>query len=469
MASSSYLTWEPTLILLAMAAITGCDDSPASLPPPPSPDQGMTTAGEVRESIDSQLSLIQSDPEDLSMRAELAMIYQANALPRTAISTWNQILQVETENPRYWYMLAQAQHDMGRYESATSTMAIARRLSPESAQLWWQPAFWSIDLGQASEAERLARQSIKIDPDNAGGYVSLALAMMELERPNEARLALEQLRIKVDHPYIRHLIGQTHRRQGESELAASWLALGDARQPNFPDPWQVELQSHRRGIDAMLDRIDELLEQKRNDEAAEIIHGAMKKWPSDINLQHRRSELYRRKGDLKRWLMTLRNAEKLEPENAATHLNLSMAYEKNNDPSQAMTHVVQAIRLNHSMTAAHLQMGRLQILSNNIPQAAISLDTAFELGVEDPRERLQYAHVLLRARRPTDAQREARLVTRINPRDPLGWCVLAEALYAQGKRSDAMNALSDGLAILPGNDSIMMIRARFDAFEKQAR
>ena len=121
------------------------------------------------------------------------------------------------------------------------------------------------------------------------------------------------------------------------------------------------------------------------------------------------------------------------------------------------------------MAAAHLQMARLPIVRNDIPEAAGRLDAAFGLGVQDPRERLQYAHVLLRARRAIDAEKEARLVTRVSPDNALGWCVLAESIYAQGRREDAMAALQEGLTILPGNDKIMMIRGRFEAFEKQSQ
>ena len=429
----------------------------------------MAPAGEVKQAIEDKLDLIEVTPGDISTRAELAMIYQANAMPGTSIKTWNQIMAVQTDNPLHWYMLAVAHHDMGNYESAISSIATARSLATDEPQLWWIPAFWSMDMGRTSEAETLARESIRIDPDNSGGHVALALALMEQDRLSDARVILERIRRKVEHPYLRYLIGQTYRRQGQSELADSWLAQGDARQPKFPDPWRTNLESHRRGIDATLDRIDALLDQNKNDEAVGMILDAQRKWPEDVNVLHRRSETYRRKGDLKRWLLTLRKAEDMEPDNAATHLNLSMAYNQNDESSRAMTHAMRSIELNPSVAAAHLQMARLLIVRNDIPEAAGRLDAAFGLGVQDPRERLQYAHVLLRARRAIDAEKEARLVTRVSPDNALGWCVLAESIYAQGRREDAMAALQEGLTILPGNDKIMMIRGRFEAFEKQSQ
>ena len=249
-------------------------------------------------------------------------------------------------------------------------------------------------------------------------------------------------------------------------MAAPWIAQGDARQPDFPDSWQMTLNEYERGIDASLNRIDDLLDQGRNNDASTRIQKAMSKWPEDVNLMHRQSEIYRRKGDINRWLVILKKAEKLEPENAATHLNLSMAYNQNGAASLAMNHALRSIQINPSMTAAHLQLGRLYILNEDLPKAALTLDKAFELGVEDPNERLQYANVLMRARRPSDAEREAILVTQVSPGNALGWCVLAESLYAQFKRDEAFQALSEGLKVLPRNQSILMMRQRFEAFEK---
>ncbi len=426
----------------------------------------MAPAGEVKQAIEAQLATIQSDPSNITNRAELAMIYQANAMPQTAVATWNQILSVEPTAPQHWYMLAQAQYKLGNYEDAVSAMATARDASPERSPLWWQPAFWHIEMGQAAEAEALARQSITIDPNNPGGYVACALAIMEQDRPSEARVVLEQLLAKVQHPYIRYLIGQTYQRERQPALAEPWLAQGDPRKPSFPDLWQTELKEFERGIDASLSRIDDLLEQGRNTDASARIQEAMLKWPQDVNLMHRQSEIYRRKGDIRRWLVVLKQAEKIDPENAATHLNLSLAYNQKGDSSLAMTHAMRSIDINPTMTAAHLQLGRLYILSDNLPEAATTLDKAFELGVEDPNERLQYANVLMRARRPADAEREALLVTQVSPTNPLGWCVLAESRYAQFKRDEAFKTLSDGLAVLPRNQSILMMRQKFEAFEK---
>ena len=455
------------LIVWISIPIVGCQDDGSTLPPPPGLEQGMTTAGDVKQAIDSQLTTIQSNPDDLSRRAELAMIYQANAMPKTSVETWNQVLSVTEDNPRHWYFLAHAEHDLGNFESAISACQRARALAPGNSQLWWQPAFWAIQMGLASQAEILAENSIDTDPDNAGGHIALALALMEQDRPQEARVVLEQLRNKVEHPYIRYLVGQSYQREGRQDLAEPWFAQGDARQPDFPDPWLDELKGYRRGIDASIDRIDSLLDQGRNSEALLAIQSALERWPDDVNIIHRQSHVYRLKGDVKRWLMTLKKAERIEPENAVTHLNLSMAYNENGELSQAINHAILAIRFNPALTRAYLQLGRLYIINDNIPKAAETLDEAFELGIDEPKERLQYAHVLLRARRPVDSEKQARLVTQVTPNNQFGWCVLAESLYAQGKREEAMQALASGLKILPGNQMIMTIRRKFEAFENR--
>ena len=395
--------------------------------------------GEVKQAIETQLAMIASDPDVLSHRAELAMIYRPTPF-QSAVATWNQVLSVDPERSQYWYMLARAQQQLGEYDAAIAAMKSAREASRREP-LWWQPAFWHIEMGQAAEGirptidcrrPRQCRRLRALACDDGTGQAFRGTCRPRTT-PDQSAASLHSL------PG-----GPDISKEGKLELAAPWLAQGDPRKPDFPDPWQTRLSDFERGIDASLSRIDNLLEQGRNNDASARVQEALLKWPEDVNLFHRQSEIYRRKGDIKRWLVILKRAEKLEPENAATHLNLSMAYNQNGDASLAMNHVIEAIKINPAMTAAHLQMGRLHILNDDIPEAATSLDKAFELGVEDPNERLQYAHVLMRARRPADAQGEAMLVTQVAPTNALGWCVLAESLYVQFKRDEAMKATRSG-------------------------
>jgi tetratricopeptide (TPR) repeat protein len=159
--------------------------------------------------------------------------------------------------------------------------------------------------------------------------------------------------------------------------------------------------------------------------------------------------------------MELKKALKIEPENAVTHLNLSMAYRQQENYPQAMSHVVSAIKHNPLMSANHLQLARLHLLNDQLGEAAVALDEAFRLGVEDPQEQLQYAHVLLRVGRYAEAEQQAQLVTFADPQNPMSWAVLAETLDAQGRRQDAMASLDKGLLIAPNNQALQGIQRRF--------
>ena len=126
-----------------------------------------------------------------------------------------------------------------------------------------------------------------------------------------------------------------------------------------------------------------------------------------------------------------------------------------------MNHAIAAAKANPLLPQAYLQQARLHLLNNEMPKAVPSLDEAFRLGVQDPQERLQYAHVLLRVGRFEEAERNAFQVTTVDPRNPIAWGVLAETRHAQGRMRAAMEALRSGIQVDPGNEALLMLQQRF--------
>ncbi|MCH2133563.1 MAG: tetratricopeptide repeat protein [Phycisphaerales bacterium] len=448
-----------TTAALVTLLATGCGEP--DVPPPPQPVDTAVLGGQVREAIEAQLAIVESNPADIEARAQLALLYQANSLPARSVETWDQVVTAQPDIARYWYCRALAFEEQGRYEDALASAKTARSLSPDTPALWWRPAFWELDMGRPEEAEVLASKAMAIAPDNAGSYVAMARSLMDQGRPEEAIPVLDELRKLTPHPYVVYLIGQAYQRNGQPEEAAPFLLQGKATQPPFPDPWNREVLDAQRGIDATIARIDRLLDESQLEAATQVVQEAQVTWPDDVNLVHRRSEIYRRRGDVKKWTLELKKALRMEPENAATHLNLSVAYLQQNERSKARNHAVSAVTYNPSIPAIHVQIAQLLLQENNLGKAAQALDEAFRLGLQDPRQRLQYAHVLLRVGRYAESEQNARKVVAVDQSNPLAWGVLAESLFAQGRREDAMNTLQSGLAIVPGDESLLMLSQRF--------
>ncbi|MEE2907438.1 MAG: tetratricopeptide repeat protein [Planctomycetota bacterium] len=448
-------------LLLCSALSIGCSDSPGDQSPPPRPANLAVMDGEVRTSVEAQLTHIEAHPGDVDARAQLARLYQANNLPAESIATWVQVLEPNPDSAKHWYFLALAYYQNGDYEAARDAAARSRSLDPRQPASWWRAAFWELDMGRPAEAEVLARQAIQLDPNNAGGYVALSRALVAQDRTQEAIQVLNQLRNMASHPYILYLLGQAYQRAGQTEQAEAYFANGQAQQPRYPDAWNLEIIAAQRGLDATLDRIDQLCEDGRLDEAATVIAQARKTWPTDVNILHRRSELFRKRGNTNRWIMELKKALRLDPDNAVTHLNLSLAYLQDNNQSLSMNHAIASTKANPMFPDPHLQMGRLFLLNNDLPNAVQSLDEAFRLGVQIPRERLQYAHVLLRVGRFQEAEQHAQQVTTVDSQNPLAWGVLAETRYAQGKHRSAIEALRLGIQVDPGNESLLRLQRRF--------
>ncbi|MDG2423067.1 MAG: tetratricopeptide repeat protein [Phycisphaerales bacterium] len=449
-------------MLLACLLMLGCSKTSVSdLPAPPRPANQEVVQGEVLKAINQQLAAIEANPADLAARIQLAKIYQANELPGESIQTWQQIIQASPGEARQWYWLALAFEENGNYEEAISAAARSRELDSTIAPSYWRPAIWELDMGRPEKAEPLARESLRLDPNNAGGYVALARTLVALGRVEEAISILEQLRGMSAHPYILYLLGQAHQRAGNKNQADAYFANGEANQPEYPDPWNDEINDAAQGLDATMNRIDRHLERGELDQASAVIASGQETWPTDVNLIHRRSEVYRLRGNTSRWILELKKALRLDEENAATHLNLSIAYLQSKKQSLAFNHAVAAAKYNPLLPQAHLQVARLFLIQDNTDRAVLALDEAFRLGIQDPKERLHYAHVLLRTGRFQEAERHAQQVTTVDSSNPFAWGVLAETRHAQGNNLGAIEAVRNGIQVAPGHPALLQLQKRF--------
>ncbi|MAT80798.1 MAG: hypothetical protein CMJ29_04020 [Phycisphaerae bacterium] len=448
-------------LLIPCLILIGCSEPGSNMPPPPSPANQEVVQGEVRKAIDQQLAAIEANPADLKARIELAKIYQANELLDESIQSWRQIVDASPNEARQWYWLALALEESGQYEDALSAAARSRELNGSFAPSWWRPAIWELDMGRPQQAEPLAREAIRLDPNNAGGYIALARTLMALDKIDEAIDILNELRGKTTHPYIFYLLGQAYQRAGNKAQADAFFANGEANQPDYPDPWNEEIKDAAQGLDATMNRIDRLIEVGQLDKASELITDSLETWPEEVYLIHRRSEIYRIRGNTSRWILELKKALRLDEENGVTHLNLSIAYLQDEQGSLAFNHAVAAVKFNPLLPQAHLQVGRLFLLQGSPERAVVALDEAFKLGVQDPRERLQYAHALLRTGRFEDGERQAEQVTAVDSKNPIGWAILAETRQAQGKTLAAIDALRNGIAVSPGHPVLLELQKRF--------
>ena len=466
----------PLLLILLLS----CDVPTADVGPPPSPLHPAAFDGEVIESISTEIDSITATPADAGLRRSLGLLYLANGGPTEATTALEQAVILDPADARSWCFLGMAREQSGDLNGAIAAMANARELEPAHTPLYWRPGFWLVEEGRPEAAMPLFEQaaaedarSIRPSPDSAAHRIGRARCLLDLDRPAEAIPILEELRGLVTHYYADYLLGQAYRRSGRSEDAAR-LRIGPASDPpSFPDPWADAISASKRGLDGRLARIDELLDVNRLRDAGNAITQARLSWPEEVNLLHRLARLHSMQGNTNAWVRVLKQAVRMDPDNAATQHNLSIALTRSGELATALNHAHLAVSANPNMAEAWMQIGRLIIRQRGLDgppgpddkpaadEALTSIDHAFELGIQDPGEHLMYGHLLLRANRLADAQRVLQRLIERGDADPRAWSILSETWTASGDHRNALRTAIEGLNRFPSQPDLIRIVDRY--------
>ncbi|MEA4916064.1 tetratricopeptide repeat protein [Proteiniphilum sp.] len=96
------------------------------------------------------------------------------------------MLTTDAENIQYLYLLAEANLQLGKYDTATNIIDNAIGLSPDVAGLFYTKSRIAYKQGDYDEAEKNIRQSIALDPYDADYFALLANIKLTRKQYNEA-------------------------------------------------------------------------------------------------------------------------------------------------------------------------------------------------------------------------------------------------------------------------------------------
>ncbi|MDP7029974.1 MAG: tetratricopeptide repeat protein [Phycisphaerales bacterium] len=467
-------------VLLGALLLAGCDRGHSDVGPPPGPIHAGAFDGEVIKSIQDQIALISAQPARADLRRTLGLLYLANGGPEEATTALRQATQLDPRDATAWCFLGVASEETGDVDAAIQAFSEARALAPEHAPLYWRPGFWLLDEGRVSEAydlfegaAALERGSSRPAPDAAAHRIGRARCLLELDRAAEAIPILEELNTLVEHFYVDYLLAQSYRRAGRAADAARLRTAGASEPPSFPDPWMDLRSRAKRGLEGRLSYIEELLATGRLDEATTAIASARATWPENIVLLHRLADLHRGRGKVDAWVRVLKQASRLDPQDAPTHYNLAIALTNARDLQNALTHAHRAADIKPDFVEAWLQIGRLEILlrrldgeeeaadPNDLAAALVPLDRAFEIGVPKAADHVMYGHMLMRAGRLDDAIAVLSKVTDRIDAPPTAWTVLSDAHRRNSNGRAALETAISGINRFPNDPGLQQLVERY--------
>ena len=444
----------------------GCEKA-VTAPPPPEPTMGYDSLEPgVQDAIRAAIEAIEApNPTRITSLAwlQLAMCYHGNELLPEACTCYQVTQKLDPGLGQAWHGHGLALADLGKPLEAIGAFQQALSNAPGYAPAAWNAGYLHLELGQLQQAQEQFEAALKIEPSSPAARVGLARTALNSNQPVLAASILEALRLDTSNTYLNLLLAKAYRQQNRVEEAAVLLAAGIDDPPRFSDAWSDAILDMGQSYEALISKIDRRLGDGSNRKAIQIARAALKRHPDNIPLLNRISVAQSSLGQRDQALRTLKRVLRLDEQSAVTHLNLSMQYQAAKDLSQAHRHAQRSAELNPTLPEAHLQVGRIHLLNNDVFAAANAYSRAFDLGAQDIDERLLYANMLTPTGRFGDSAAQYMIVLKQQPSNGQALGGMVDVYMVSGDLERAARAAQIAMAKAPEHPTVQKVFSSLQA------
>jgi tetratricopeptide (TPR) repeat protein len=147
-----------------------------------------------------------ADPDDASLRTELADTYQNLGCYDEASNAYQEALAIDPSDTETYSNLGNTYDQLGRYEEAIEVLRKGLKLDPEDTYNQSELGFVYNALNRYQESLRALQQNIQLDPDDAFAHAELGDTYFHLKRYQEAaaeaRKAITLSQTDYDNPAL---------------------------------------------------------------------------------------------------------------------------------------------------------------------------------------------------------------------------------------------------------------------------
>jgi len=302
--------------------------------------------------IRNLLKLIEYDPTDITVRIDLALLYQRNNKMEKAFEQYSIVTEVDSENYMAHLNLALIYMRQKKYKEAAGRFETADRIQPDNPVLLER-------LGDAYAGQQLLEKAVvtytsalENASEKGSLYTKLGFSLASLNRLEEAVAALENsIQIDASNPDIFYLLGDLY-----SDL-------------------------------------------ERNDDAVTAYRQSLELKPDQMEVRHNLGTLYAEKELLPEALLQLRAALELDPDYVPAWNNIALVSEKLGLDDEAIQAHEKIIALGQGRAIHFFHLGILYAKAEKTDPSIEAFARAIELEPEKYRslllQELQKVHSVL--------------------------------------------------------------------------
>lgn len=459
------------LLALGLAA-SACGGAPHGPPPLPAGIESLDPA--LAAGIRAAVGHAERNPGDAAAWRQLGGIYFVHGMLEAAESSLDRAVALEENEPRGWYLRAQARYQKGSLEGALADLDRAAALDPAYLPIHWRRGLIQLDRGAPDEAEGQFREAIRLDPKASVGWIGLARAHLARGEEAQAARLLEPL-VSADPndgnvPYALHLLATAYRRAGRTQEAREAMRGAGGAGLRMPDPWLADMGRHRTAFADRLKQAEGLLAHGQADTAIPLLEALRAERPDQAMVLGNLGAAYHMKGDLDRSIDFSKRAIAAQPSYYYAHQTLALATLSSSraaDPeaatallAEALEHVDKAIELNPSLGNALFIKGLILVRMGRQIEAVDAFKRAWVTGGRKPEWLLEAGKLEWALGRWRDAAVTLEGYLEERPDDAIARYRLATAYLSLDRLDEAERQLDRADGVSPGSRLVREARER---------
>lgn len=318
--------------------------------------------------------------------------YARQGDPVSAVQEWHRATQLDPDNVYAWQLLGQSYFSVHKWERAREAFEQIRRIDPNRPHVYALLAACAFQLGDLEAASQCAQEELKRNPDDISALETCAMVQSLRGNLKEQIRCLRRL-TALQPRNVQHLSALAQALLRRRDMAEA-RAVADRLVRLAPDNAEAYAQRGLAGF--YTDGSPQGIAQAEGD-----FRRALSLQPRNYPCHLFLAKIYRRRGEMEKAALHLKEAIRLDPKNPDAYLDLADVYERTGQPSQAAAmrrkfralvqeaeeYVTLKTRCDVSPDdfELHLKVGTLALKRDELPSADRYLQRAHALRPGDGR------------------------------------------------------------------------------------
>jgi tetratricopeptide (TPR) repeat protein len=412
------LRWWGTaaVLILAMGLAVSFWLRPRAPRPPTISTAGLDLA--IAALIDKSVAEVRSSPRSGPAWGRLGMVLQTYDFKEDARSCFVEAERLSPQEPRWpWFHALLLLPDDAGLPKLRRAVELCHD-QPDAPRL--KLAQLLAERGELDEAERHFQELLRARPDHAVAWLGVANVSISHGRLEES---VGQLNRCLTNEYTAkaacQLLATVQQRLGHTNAADTATRLAATLPPDrdWPNPFAQEAAQYRVGRQALLDRAQQLLRQRRAEEALPVATRLVTDYADAADAWLTLGRVRVLEKDFVAAEQALRHCLQLDPKLVDGHMQLGLAllYQRRN--AEAAASFQEALRQKPALAEAHYNLGLARLREGDRAGAIQSLREAIRCDANEVQPRLALADALNKSGQREEALAELRRALKLNPND----------------------------------------------------